>query len=59
MRRSVMVSGERSVDGRAGVVVVADRCGERQDALQDPDDDSGGSVDAVSFEVDLRSEGPG
>jgi hypothetical protein len=41
----------------AGVVVVPDRCGQCQDALQDSHQDSGGGVAAVSFEVQLGFEG--
>jgi hypothetical protein len=45
------------VDGCAGVVVVADSCGQSQNALQDADDHSAGGVGAVAFEVDLGFEG--
>jgi hypothetical protein len=41
----------------AGLVVVPDRCGQGQDALQDADHDSGGGVSAVSFQVELALEG--
>ena len=45
------------MDRCAGVVVVPDRCGQCQDALQDAHHDSGGGVAAVSFEVELAFEG--
>jgi hypothetical protein len=45
------------VDWCAGVVVVPDGCSQGQDALQDPDHDSGGCVAAVTFEVKLGLEG--
>jgi hypothetical protein len=55
------VSGLQAVSDRLpgwpGVVVVPDRGGQRQDALQDPDHDSGGGVTAVAFEVELGFEG--
>ncbi len=56
MRRSVIVSGQGAVDRCAGVVVVPDRGGEGEDALQDADQDSGGGVAAVAFEVELGFE---
>jgi hypothetical protein len=45
------------VAGCAGVVVVPDRRGQGQDALQDAHHDSGDGVAAVSFEVELGFEG--
>jgi hypothetical protein len=45
------------VDRCAGVIVVPDRGGEGEDALQDADCDSGGGVAAVAFEVKLGFEG--
>jgi hypothetical protein len=57
MRRSVIAGGEGAVHWRAGVVVVPDRRGQGQDALQDADLYSGGGVTAVSFEVELGFEG--
>jgi hypothetical protein len=38
------------------VVVVPDRGGQREYPLQDADEDSGGGVSAVSFEVELALE---
>src|SRR5258706_16155423 len=40
-----------------GVVVLPDRGGQGQDALQEADEDSGGCAAAVSFEVKLSFEG--
>jgi hypothetical protein len=37
----------------AGVVVVPDRGGQGEDALQDADQDAGGRFAAVAFEVEL------
>ena len=50
MRRSVVVGGQGAVDRLTCVVVVPDRRGQGQDALQDADQDSGGDVAAVAFE---------
>jgi hypothetical protein len=41
----------------AGVVVVPDRGGQGEDALQDADQDSGGGLAAVAFEVELTLVG--
>jgi hypothetical protein len=41
----------------AGVVVVPDCGGERQQALQHPDEHSAGGVPAVQFQVELAFEG--
>jgi hypothetical protein len=41
----------------AGVVVVPDRGGQCEDALQDADQDSGGGLAAVAFEVELTLVG--
>jgi hypothetical protein len=53
----MIVGGEGSVDRGGGVVVVPDRRGQGKDALQDPDEDSGGGVAAVAFQVELALEG--
>ena len=53
----MVVGGERSQDGLAGVVVVPDRGGEGEEALQDADGDAVGGVAAVAFEVELAFEG--
>src|ERR1035441_908777 len=53
----VVVGQERAFDGLAGVVVVPDRCGEGEDALPDPCEDTGGGASAVAFEVELAFEG--
>jgi hypothetical protein len=45
------------VDGCAGLVVVPDRGGQREDALQDADKDAVRGVAAVSFQVKLTFEG--
>ena len=45
------------MDWCAGVVVVPDRGGQHEDALQDAHEHSGGGVAAVSFEVELAFEG--
>jgi hypothetical protein len=36
---------------------VPDRCGEREDALQDPGGDTGDGASTVAFEVELGFEG--
>jgi hypothetical protein len=41
----------------AGVVVVPDRGGQGEDALQDADQDAGGSLTAVAFKVELALVG--
>ena len=48
---------QRSVYGCAGSVVVPDRGGEGEHALQDADPGAAGSVTAVAFEVELAFEG--
>ena len=53
-----MVVGEHgSSDGLAGAVVVPDRCGHGQQALQDADQDAAWGVSAVLFEIELAFEG--
>src|SRR6266545_3235131 len=54
---SVVVRGQRSFDRCADPIVVPDGGGEGQDALPDADDDAGGGVAAVGFEVELAFEG--
>ena len=54
--RSVVVGHERAQDWLAGSVVVPDRGGQGQDALQNADDDTLGRVPAVPFEVQLAFE---
>ena len=55
---SVVVVGDQGAfDRLTGVVVVPDRGGQREYALQDADEYSGGGVSAVSFEVELAFEG--
>ena len=54
---SVVVRGQGPQHGLAGVVVVPDGGGHRQESLQDADDDTGGSAAAVSFEAELALEG--
>src|SRR5215471_17763789 len=54
---AVVVGDQRAYDRLAGVVVVPDGGGEGEDALQDAGEDSGGSVPAVAFEVELAFEG--
>ena len=39
------------------MVVVPDRCGQREEALQDADGDAGGGAAAVPFQVELALEG--
>lgn len=53
----MVVDGQCAHDGLAGVVVVPDGCGEREDALQDADDHAYGSTPAMAFEVELPFEG--
>src|SRR2546429_3971704 len=53
---AVVVGGQRAHDRLAGVVVVPDRGGKGQDALQDAGQDAGRGVPAVSFEVKLSLE---
>jgi hypothetical protein len=57
MRRPVAAGGERAVERCAGVVVVPDRGGQGQDALQNSHHHSGRGVAAVSFQVELALEG--
>jgi hypothetical protein len=54
---SVVVGDEGAHHGLSGVVVVPDRGGEREDALQDADEHPGGGVAAVPFQVELTLEG--
>ncbi|GAA3475167.1 hypothetical protein GCM10018965_097200 [Nonomuraea roseola] len=54
---SVIVGGQRAHGRLAGVVVVPDGCGEREDALQDADGHAAGCAASVSFEVELALEG--
>jgi hypothetical protein len=53
----VVVGGQGAFDWGADVVVVPDDDGEGEDALLDADDDAGGGVAAVGFEVELALEG--
>ena len=53
-----MVVGDQGPQGRlAGVVVVPDRGGQGQDALQDPHGDPARGAAAVAFQVELALEG--
>src|SRR4051812_11737127 len=54
---SVVIGGEAAGDGGADAVVVPDRHGEGQDALQHADPDPSRGVSAVLFEVELAFEG--
>jgi hypothetical protein len=54
---SVVVDGEAAGDGSADAIVVPDRGGEGQDALQHADPDPGRCVSTVLFEVKLTFEG--
>jgi hypothetical protein len=54
---SVVVGGERSQDGLAGVVVVPDGGGEGEESLEDPDQGALAAVGAVAFEAELGLEG--
>ena len=54
---SVVVSDQRPGDRCAGLVVVPDRGGHGQDALDDPDGGSLESAAAVGLEVELAFEG--
>jgi hypothetical protein len=53
----VVVRHQRSQDGLTGGVVVPDRGGQGQDALQDADYHAAGGVAAVLFQVKLAFEG--
>src|SRR5215207_5014373 len=53
----VVVGDQRSHDRLAGVPVVPDRCGQGEDALQDPDGDAGDGTATVLFEIELAFEG--
>jgi hypothetical protein len=52
----VIIAGQCAHDRLAGVVVVPDCGGEREDALQDADGHVAGRAAAVSFEVELALE---
>ena len=54
---SVVVGGQRAPDRLAGVIVVPDGGGQREDALQDADGHAAGGAAAVSFKVELALEG--
>jgi len=55
---SVVVVGDQGADDRlAGVVVVPDRCGQGEQALQDPNADAVDGAPAVVFQVELAFEG--
>src|SRR6266545_3633267 len=54
---AVVVGGEGTLDRLAGAVVVPDRGGQGQDALQDADQYAGWGTAAVPFEVELAFEG--
>src|SRR5512135_3619737 len=51
-----IIGQQGAFDGLAGAVVVPDRGGQGQDALQDPGHDPGGGVPAVAFQVELAFE---
>src|SRR6266511_6433220 len=54
----LVVVGEQGPGGRlAGVVVVPDRCGQGEDALQHAHDDACRGVPAMAFQVKLPLEG--
>src|SRR6266702_4001218 len=53
---SVVVGDEGSQCGLIGVVVVPDRGGEREDALEDSGGDTADGAAAVSFEIELALE---
>src|SRR6266511_617207 len=54
----LVVVGEQGPGGRlAGVVVVPDRCGQGEDALQHAHDDACRGVPAMAFQVKLALEG--
>src|SRR5712692_5354956 len=54
---SMVVGDQRPGDRRAGLVVMPDRGGHRQDALGDADGDPFEGPPAVGFEVELALEG--
>src|SRR5258706_3609057 len=54
---SVVVCGQGSHDGLAGVPVVPDGGGQGEDALQDSNGDAGDGASAVLFEIELAFEG--
>ena len=54
---SVIVGDKGAFAGLAGAVVVPDRGGQREDALQDADEHASRGVPAVSFQVELTFEG--
>ena len=53
----MVVGQQRSSDALAGVVVVPDRGGHGQDALQDAGQDTGGRAASVASQVELSFEG--
>ena len=53
----MVVSHQRAQDWLPGGVVVPDRGGQGEDALQDADHHAGGGVAAVPFQVKLAFEG--
>ena len=53
----MIVGDQRALDGLAGAVVVPDRGGQREDALQDADKHASDGVPAVPFQVELTFEG--
>ena len=53
----MVVGGEGPQCGLVGIFVVPDGSGEREDALQDADGDTGVCASAVSFEIELAFEG--
>jgi hypothetical protein len=53
----VVIGDEGSLDGLAGSVVVPDRGGQGEDALQDSDHDARWGVAAVALQVKLAFEG--
>jgi len=54
---AVVVGDEGAQDGLVGVVVVPDRGGEREQALQDAREDALVGASTVAFEIELAFEG--
>ena len=54
---SVVVGDEGAESGLAAVVVVPNRGGEREDALEDSGGDTSDGASTVSFEIELAFEG--